>query len=121
TGKITVFSAEATTNKLLGVTVSLTGPSAVQAPQSTVTDTEGRYEFTHLTAGTYTLEGSAEGFKPWSVTITLGADQALVKDAILQISSVNQQVEVQGEAVEIATQNVAITSTVHTEQSESLP
>src|SRR5256886_2053564 len=121
TGKITVVSGEGTTNNLLGVTVKLTGPSAGPAPQSTVTDTEGRYEFTHLAAGTYTLEGSADGFKPWSVTITLGADQALVKDAILQISSVNQQVEVQGEAVEIATQNVAITATVNTEQLESLP
>jgi hypothetical protein len=90
-------------------------------PQSTVTDAEGRYEFTHLGAGAYTLETSVDGFKSWSATITLGADQALVKDIVLQISSVNQQVEVQGEAAEIATQNVAITATVNTEQLESLP
>ena len=53
--------------------------------------------------------------------ITLGATQALVKDVVLQINSVTQQVEVQGEATEIATQNVAITATVNTEQLEALP
>jgi hypothetical protein len=120
-GKITVVSGEGATNVIPGVTVKLSGPSLGPAPQSTVTDTEGHYEFIHLSAGAYTLEASADGFKTWSSSITLGADQALVKDVVLQISSVNQQVEVQGEAAEIATQNVAITATVNTEQLESLP
>jgi hypothetical protein len=121
TGRTTVVSGEGASNSLAGVTVKLTGPSVGPAPQSTVTDAEGRYEFTHLSAGTYALEASADGFKPWSATITLRANQALVKDVVLQISSVNQQVEVQGEAAEIATQNVAITATVNTDQLESLP
>src|SRR5438034_215881 len=121
TGRITAVSGEGATNILPGVTVKLTDPSAGPAPQSTVTDAEGHYEFTQLAAGTYTIEASADGFKTWSGTITLGATQALVKDIVLQISSVNQQVEVQGEAAEIATQNVAITATVNTDQLESLP
>ena len=120
-GRITVISGDGVTNILPGATVKLSGPSLGQAPQSTVTDADGRYEFTHLAAGNYTLEASADGFKTLSATLTLGADQALVKDVVLQISSVNQQVEVQGEAAEIATQNVAITATVNTEQLESLP
>jgi len=120
-GRITAASGEGATNVLPGVTVKLTGPSVVPAPQSTVTDAEGHYEFTQLGAGTYVLEASADGFKTWSATITFGANQALVKDIVLQISSVNQQVEVQGEAAEIATQNVAITATVNTDQLESLP
>ena len=53
----------------------------------------------------YTLEASAEGFKTWSGTVTLGATQALVKDVVLKISSVDQQVEVQGQAAEIATES----------------
>src|SRR5438309_8758278 len=120
-GRITAISGEGATNVLPGVTVKLTGPSAGPAPQLTASDAEGHYEFTQLAAGTYTMEASADGFKAWSATITLGADQALVKDLVLQISSVNQQVEVQGEAPEIATQNVAITATVNTEQLESMP
>src|SRR5437764_628733 len=121
TGRITAVSGEGATNVLPGVTAKLTGPSAGPAPQSTASDAEGHYEFTQLAAGTYTTEASADGFKTWSATITLGANQALVKDIVLQISSVNQQVEVQGEAAEIATQNVAITATVNTDQLESLP
>jgi len=121
TGRITTVSGDGATNVLPGTTVKLIGPPVGLAPQSTVTDAEGRYEFTHVAAGAYTLEASADGFKTWSTTITLGAEQALVKDVVLQISSVNQQVEVQGEAAEIATQNVAITATVNTEQLESLP
>jgi len=121
TGRITVVSGEGATNNLSGVTVKLTGPAVGAVPPSTVSEADGRYEFTALATGTYTLEASADGFKPWSAKITLGADQALVKDLVLQISSVNQQVEVQGEAPEIATQNVAITATVNTEQLESLP
>jgi len=120
-GRITAVSGEGATNVLPGVTVKLTGSSAGPAPQSTVSDAEGHYEFTQLAAGAYTIEASADGFKTWSGTITLGASQALVKDIVLQISSVNQQVEVQGEAAEIATQNVAITATVNTDQLESLP
>src|SRR6266566_440574 len=121
TGRITVVSGDGVTNTLPGATVKLSSPSLGQAPQSTLTDADGHYEFNHLAAGKYTLEASADGFKTLSVTITLGADQALVKDVVLQISSVNQQVEVQGEVAEIATQNVAITATVKTEQLESLP
>jgi carboxypeptidase family protein/TonB-dependent receptor-like protein len=121
TGRITVVSGEGVTNNLAGVTMKLRGPSGGPAPQSTVTDADGHYEFAHLAAGNYTLEATADGFKTWSAVITLGMDQALVKDVVLQISSVNQQVEVQGEAAEIATQNVAITATVNTDQLESLP
>jgi len=121
TGRITAVSGDGATNAIPGVNVKLTGPAPGATPQSTVTDAEGRYEFNHLAAGSYTIEASADGFKAWSATITLKTDQALSKDIVLQISSVNQQVEVQGEAVEIATQNVAITATVNTDQLESLP
>jgi len=101
TGRTTVVSGEGATNSLAGVTVKLTGPSVGSTPQSTVTDADGRYEFTHLAAGTYALEASADGFKPWFATITLRTDQPLARDVVLQISSVNQQVEVQGEAAEM--------------------
>jgi len=120
-GKISVVSSEGVSNSLPGIGVKLKGPSPDTQAQATTTDADGHYEFTQLGPGSYTLEVAADGFRPWSAALTLGADQALVKDIVLQIISVNQQVEVQGEAAEIATQNVAITATVNNDQLESLP
>src|SRR5947208_3256723 len=120
-GKISVVSSEGVSNSLPGINVKLKGPSPGTQAQATTTDADGHYEFTQLGPASYTLEVAADGFKPWSATLTLGADQILVKDVVLQIISVNQQVEVQAEAAEIATQNVAITATVNTNQLENLP
>jgi len=51
TGRITTVSGDGATNVLPGTTVKLIGPPVGLAPQSTVTDAEGRYEFTHVAAG----------------------------------------------------------------------
>jgi hypothetical protein len=120
-GKITTSSSDGTINTLAGVTVKLTGPTSGTAPQTTTTDADGHYQFTQLGAGTYTIEASSDGFKSFSATVKIEAAESFVKDLALQISTVNQQVEVQAEAAEIATQNVAITATVNTDQLESLP
>src|SRR6266704_1047864 len=71
TGRITAISGEGVTNVLPGVTLKLTGPSAGAAPQSTVTDSEGRYEFTQLAERTSTTAAPAADHTTWSATITL--------------------------------------------------
>jgi hypothetical protein len=121
-GSLTVAAGEGVSNNLADIAVKLTGVSPSVAPQSAMTDTEGRFQFTHLAAGTYTLEASEEGFKPWSVTITVKAGQALVQDAVLQIISVDQQVEVRAEVTPIvATQSAVPAATVSDEQLAALP
>src|SRR6202035_4366798 len=69
TGKVTVTTAESSTNNLAGITVKLTGPAPAANSSLTVTDAEGRYEFTRLAPGSYTAEASLEGFKPWTATL----------------------------------------------------
>ncbi len=121
TGKITVDTGEGSTNNLAGITVKLTGPAPASNSQLAATDGEGRYGFTHLAPGSYTLEVSVEGFKPWTVTATLGPRQSAVEDVALQISSVSQQIEVQGEATEVATQSVTATASISEKQLDNLP
>jgi hypothetical protein len=120
-GRITVANGEGVTNVLAGVTVKLTSASSEIAPQSAVTDTDGRYQFTHLAAGNYTLGTKEDGFQPSSAVIVLSAGQAVVEDVILKIISVDQKVEVQGQAAEIATQSSGVTGTVSDQQLDTLP
>src|SRR6202171_3055600 len=120
-GRVTVTTGEGSTNALAGITVKLTGPAPASTSQSTVTDAEGRYEFSRLVPGNYTTEDSLEGFKPWTATVMLTDGQAAAVDASLQITTISEQVEVQGEATDVATQSVSATATVSEKQLEALP
>jgi len=120
-GKVTVSTIEGSVNNLAGITVKLTGPAPSTNSQTTLTDNEGHYEFTHLAPGSYTAEARLEGFDPWIASATLTPGQAVVADAALQINTLTERVEVQGEATDIATESVRATSSVSEKQLEALP
>jgi hypothetical protein len=121
TGKVTAATGQKTTDNLAGITVKLTATAQGSTSKTTVTDFKGIYEFTHLAPGSYNLEASVEGFQPWTAAVTLGPGQLATQDVALQISSVEERIEVQGEVTEIATQSVSATATVNEQQLEALP
>jgi outer membrane receptor for ferrienterochelin and colicin len=121
TGKVTAAAGQKTTDNLAGITVKLTETAPGSKSKTTVTDFKGSYEFTHLAPGSYNLQASVEGFQPWTVMVTLGPGETATEDVALQISSVEERIEVQGEAVEVATQSVSATATVNQQQLEDLP
>jgi hypothetical protein len=120
-GKVTAAAGQKTTNNLASITVKLTATTPGSKSQTTVTDFEGHYAFLHLAAGNYNLEVIVEGFQPWTGAATLESGQALAEDIVLEISSVEERIEVQGEVTEIATQSVSATATVSDQQLEDLP
>jgi hypothetical protein len=121
TGKINVTAADGSINSLAGIPVKLTPSIPGATPQTSVTNNDGHYEFTHLQAGSYTLDAAVDGFNPWTASVTLAAGQASVQDALLQIQTIEEKVEVIGEATEVATQSVSASATVNEEQLATLP
>ena len=121
-GTFTVISGDGTKDPAPDITVKLAGPSPNDVPQSTMTDPDGHYQFSQLAPGTYSLLATEDGFKPWSASVTLEAGQTAVEDVVLQINSVNQQVEVRAEVTPIvATRSVGPTATVSDQQLAALP
>src|SRR5258706_346034 len=108
-GNVNVSTGEGQVNNLAGITVKLIDPKTGSALQSTLADESGHFQFTQLVAGTYTLEVSAEGFKAWVKTVTLGQGQATAEDVTLEINSVEEKIEVQAENIEISTHSAEAT------------
>jgi hypothetical protein len=120
-GRVSVASSQGVSNNLSAITVKLTGPAPSTATQDAVSDNEGRFEFTRLAPGSYKLEVAVDGFKAWSATVAVTAGQATVQDAALQLNQIEENMEVKGEATEIATESVSPTATVTEQQLETLP
>jgi hypothetical protein len=120
-GKVTAGTGQKATDNLAGITVKLTATASGSASKTTVTDFQGHFEFARLDPGSYTLEARVEGFQSWTAAVTVIAGQAITEDVALQITSVEERIEVQGEATEIATQSVSATATVTDQQLEQLP
>ena len=121
TGKVTAAAGQKTTNNLAGITVKLTGAAPGSTSKTTVTDFKGSYEFSNLAPGIYNLDAAVADFQPWTATVSLGPGQTAIEDVALQINSVEERIDVQGEAVEVATQSVSATATVNQQQLADLP
>ena len=85
---------------LEGIIVNLSA-GAQKPPSSSVSAADGHFRFTGLSAGTYLLEVSPGGFKPFAATIVLQPGESQVQDVRLQLATVADSIEVQGQALEV--------------------
>jgi hypothetical protein len=120
-GTVSVATGQGQVNNIARVAVKLSGPSAGSASQSALTDESGSFRFPQLAAGVYTVEVNVEGFKPWTKVVALAPGQAAVEDATLEISTVEEKIEVQGENLDVSTQSAETTGTITNRELEALP
>jgi hypothetical protein len=90
--------------------------------RSTQTDTQGTYEFVNLTAGTYVVEVSREGFGAFKTQeFEVAARQTVRIDAQLQPATVQQAVLVRDFAPLVNTENPTIASAKSNRELQQLP
>src|SRR5712664_3857465 len=120
-GIVTVLGQQAEPSALEGIRVELGESSQDSQPLATLTDSAGHYEFTQLPAGIYTLRVNQKGFKPFSETILLNANETSVVDVALTLDTIVEKVEVKEQAANVSTENSSPASIVNNEQLETLP
>ena len=91
--------------------------------RNTKSNGTGDYRFLDVKAGHYKIDITAANFSPWSATsITLAVRQELRVDAELNIGSVQQSVQVTGEAVSaIETETATISGSFTSDDATNLP
>ena len=120
-GSVTVNTSQGQTNGLAGVEVRLRSQATGSVSQSIVTGEDGRYQFTQVAPGTYTVEANQEGFQPWAKVIVVGQGDSFNENVRLQINSVTQQLEVHGESSEISAESAETTASLSSKQLDTLP
>jgi hypothetical protein len=119
-GLVTVPSSQGQAAVVPGALVKLTASQASEA-LSVATDVDGRYRFSNLSPGSYTIEASLDGFKPFAEGIVLGQGDAKIENVGLELNRVFQNIEVQGNAEAVPTESADSTVTVTDSQLTTLP
>jgi hypothetical protein len=86
---------------LPGVLVTATSPN-LQGSRQTFTSANGDYLLSALPPGTYDLEFALEGFAPQSAEVVVSAAQSKTFDAAMQVSAVEEEIVVTGNAETIS-------------------
>ena len=104
-----------------GVEVTLTNDSTSVA-RSTTSNDAGEYSFPNLQPGAYTLKASLQGYKTYQRSgLTVGTQQFLTLDAVLEVGSLDETITVTGAAPLIETSNASTGTTLDSATLQSLP
>jgi Carboxypeptidase regulatory-like domain len=86
------------------------------------TDEAGRFNFTQLKPGTYTVKVEAQGFDPKQMdAVAAGLGQKQTADFIMRIAQARESIEVSGEAVILNPENANTSTTLKAPALENLP
>src|SRR5690348_3467485 len=121
TGTISGIVTDPAGAVISGATVKATNvQTGVQ--RTLTTDAKGFYSFVGLPIGTYNIAVKQTGFKDFQVTdITVDANSSLTVDAKLQVGTVQQEVSVTGNAVQVETVNTQMGEVITGKSMTSIP
>ena len=107
--------------RLPGASLTLTAPTPGQAKLSAVTDDQGEFKFTNLTAGVYTLQVDLAGFKQHTQSVTIGTGITTLEDIALELEEITGSVNVVADGHEMNTTDTTTTVPFKQESLQSLP
>jgi len=120
-GVVSAVDPQGQSTPLEGIPLKLGGTSLGEGSLSSITDAEGHYEFAGLGAGTYLLEISLEGFKPFTRTVVLSQNERQIQNVALEVATVSFKVDVEAQAPTLAEQSVEPEATFTNRQFLALP
>ena len=127
------FSQGETTSAIIGQVSDASGaaiPGATVTIHNTetglqrnaTTDDSGRFNFTQLKPGTYTVRVESQGFDPQqNDSVAAGLGQKQTVDFILKIAQAKENIEVSGETVILNPENANTSTTLSAPALENLP
>jgi hypothetical protein len=130
---VSAFSSASITGSISGVVTDKSGAVVAGATVSATniqtgvkttatTDAKGFYNLPTLAVGTYELEISQAGFKTFRQTgLVIDANSALRADAVLQLGTINEKVEVSSDAVHVETQSTQMGEVIEGTKMTSVP
>ncbi|HTS07548.1 MAG TPA: carboxypeptidase-like regulatory domain-containing protein, partial [Candidatus Eisenbacteria bacterium] len=90
--------------------------------QSTTSGADGTYHFLALPAGSYRINATASGFRTYTATdITLQVNDQLKLDIVLDVGTVNEQVNVSAESVHVETESTQLGDVIDSQKMLNLP
>jgi hypothetical protein len=90
--------------------------------KETTTEPEGQYRILALPTGTYRVTATASGFQQFTATaVDLKVNDQLRIDIVLEVGSVQQQISVQANAMQVETESTQLGSVIETQTILAMP
>jgi carboxypeptidase family protein/TonB-dependent receptor-like protein len=121
TGSISGVVRDRTQGAIAGVHITITN-TQTNFKQETISAVDGTYRILALAAGTYKLHATGVGFQQYNTTdIEVKVNDQLQIDITLEVGSVQQEVSVVANAVQVETESTQLGDVVDSKKMLSLP